>query len=189
MVRNIVLPDALWQALGTFESAFRRDAIADAPVARIVDGIAALPPAEIGRAEYEIAHGADLSWYAYGNPRPRARVWLAREPSPAVLFLFHRDGFIRQAALDVLPATAVTPFVFAGLARRLNDWVEQVRTAAVGCAARLFPDLDAIIVVDAARHPRRRRASAARGSGALAHRPTSPLGRDGQQSMDVGHDL
>ncbi|HWD28249.1 MAG TPA: hypothetical protein VG387_13850 [Rhizomicrobium sp.] len=150
--RNLVLPDPLWQALGEFESAFRRDVIADAPIAQIVDGIAALPPDKLGRAAYEINRATDLSWCAYGSPRPRAQAWLAREPSLAVLFLFHRNGFVRQAALGALPATAVTPFVFAGVARRLNDWVEQVRGAAVVCAARVFADLDAAIVAEAARH-------------------------------------
>jgi len=62
-----------------------------------------------------------------------------RLPELAYLFVFHRDGFVRELALDQMQELQ-SPFYVAALAFRLNDWVAQVRAAAVRCAERVFPN-------------------------------------------------
>ena len=66
------------------------------------------------------------------------------------IFLFHRDGRLREAALRKVSGPLPSPFVFAAVAWRLNDWVEPVRTAAAECAARAFPVSQASTIADAA---------------------------------------
>jgi hypothetical protein len=68
----------------------------------------------------------------------------------AWLFLFHRSGFVREAALRRIAAPPATPFFFAALAWRMNDWVPEVRTAAAACARRVFPLTAVDVVVPAA---------------------------------------
>ncbi len=64
---------------------------------------------------------------------------LARVPGLEFLFLFHRDGHVREAALRKVAEPVPAAFLFAALAWRLNDWVAEVRAAAVDCATRTFP--------------------------------------------------
>ena len=56
----------------------------------------------------------------------------------AWLFLFHPNGYVREAALDSLNNPPTSPFFFAALAWRLNDWVPAVRQAAQRCAERVL---------------------------------------------------
>lgn len=65
------------------------------------------------------------------------------------LFLFHADGYVREAAVNKL-ATAASPFFVAALALRLNDWVPEVRRAASLAIARVFGDGDAPVMAEAA---------------------------------------
>ncbi len=64
---------------------------------------------------------------------------MAADPRYAWIFLFHFNGRVREAALDALVDPPATPFAFAAIALRLNDWAQPVRAAAVRCAERLFP--------------------------------------------------
>ncbi|CAN5432685.1 hypothetical protein BH10PSE14_BH10PSE14_26000 [soil metagenome] len=66
------------------------------------------------------------------------------------LFLFHRDGHIREAALHKLVDPIPGAFLFVALAWRLNDWVSQVRSAAVDCALRVFPVTAPEVIADGA---------------------------------------
>ncbi len=75
---------------------------------------------------------------------------LAQNPDYAWLFLFHGNGFVREAALDAINDPPASPFFLAALAWRLNDWVPQVRDAAAECARRVLPQIDADIAANAA---------------------------------------
>ncbi len=66
------------------------------------------------------------------------------------LFLFHRDGYLREAALRKISGPLPSAFAFAAVSWRLNDWVQPVRAAAVDCAKRSFPLTPAPIVASAA---------------------------------------
>lgn len=64
---------------------------------------------------------------------------LERQPSLKYLFIFHADGRIREAALQKMIEPLPSPFIFAAVAWRLNDWAAPVRKAAVECGRRTFP--------------------------------------------------
>jgi hypothetical protein len=66
------------------------------------------------------------------------------------LFLFHRDGWLREAALRKIEGPLPNAFLFAAVAWRLNDWVAPVRRAADACARASFPLTPASIIADAA---------------------------------------
>jgi hypothetical protein len=68
----------------------------------------------------------------------------------AWFFLFHRSGYIREAALWHVSAPPKSPFFFAALALRLNDWVAQVRQAAKRCFKRISDEVATNVAADAA---------------------------------------
>jgi len=70
--------------------------------------------------------------------------------SGLVLFLVPRDGRLREAASRKLSGGLPTPFVFAAVALRLNDWAAPVQKAAIQCASRCFPFTNRDIVALAA---------------------------------------
>lgn len=97
-----------------------------------------------------------LRWI--GAPRTE-RELLADEPELAWIFLFHRSGFLRQAALDALPGAPRSSFFIAAVALRLNDWVPQVRAAASRAFDRLLADVDPVLIAGAAHYLATRRRS------------------------------
>jgi hypothetical protein len=66
------------------------------------------------------------------------------------LYLFHGSGYLREAALKALDEPLESPFLFACVAYRLNDWVKEVRQAALACAERTFRQTSPHIVAKAA---------------------------------------
>lgn len=70
-------------------------------------------------------------------------------PTPTWLDLCHGDGHVRERALHTLSGAAPDGFFLALVARRLNDWVPQVRTAARGAWPRLAGGSNPAHVVDA----------------------------------------
>ncbi len=122
-------------------------------LARALELIGELPLENIEQADRAIAFYARLyqqapkigviSWL---RGRRNARHQLVREANLAYLFLFHRNGHLREAALRALVGGISSPFFFAVVAWRLNDWVPEVRQAAVDCAGRCFPKSDPEVV-------------------------------------------
>jgi len=115
-------------------------------LAPIVRELALLRPTDIARAEKEICDAADLGFRWSGGPtvgwqqshRLCAASQLKAVPDLAYLFIFHRDGNVREAALRSLEGTMPGAFFATAIAWRMNDWVSQVRDAAAACAARSF---------------------------------------------------
>lgn len=117
----------------------------------VVQGLNGLPPALLAQAEREVVETARLYHWNYRrrdvpstfkrwfSPRLSDSEQLHRVPDLEYLFLFHRDGLIREAALKKMAGPIPSAFLFVAVAWRLNDWVTQVRAAAVDCAARVFP--------------------------------------------------
>lgn len=62
----------------------------------------------------------------------------------------HRNGYVREAALNALEVPIVSAEELRELADRLNDWVPEVRTAALAAARRLFATASTDAVVAAA---------------------------------------
>ena len=71
-------------------------------------------------------------------------------PDLAWFLLFHADGRWRELALDRIAELPSSAFRFLSIAVRLNDWVSQVRGAAVDCAQRLFPSTSPTVIAEAA---------------------------------------
>jgi hypothetical protein len=124
-----------------------------ASLERVLADLEDLPAEAVSRASCEINAAMRLGWarpartkpnrlldlIRRATPPPSERELMAADPRFAWLFLFHSNGRIREAALDALADPPATPFAFAAIAFRLNDWAEPVRAAAVRCAERLFP--------------------------------------------------
>lgn len=124
----------------------------------ILDEINGLKASVIVRADSEIAYSANLQKWRRRyplivrlfSPRMVDVDQLGRIPNLEYLFLFHRDGYIREAALKRIASAIPSPFLFAAIAWRLNDWVLPVRKAAAECALRCFPMTSPAIVAEAA---------------------------------------
>lgn len=129
----------------------------DDELEEILAELAALPANEIVRASKEINAAARLGWWhkerkQWGQWSNRWPEWqlLRSNPNYAWLFLFHFDGFVREAALDAIHDPPPSPFFFAALAWRLNDWAEPVRRAARRCAERVLPPASVDVAANAA---------------------------------------
>ncbi len=128
---------------------------------RAVDLMSDLSPADIARADSAIADAALL--HIHRQVPSRVGLWLRfrtnvsdmeqllRTPGLEKLFIFHRDGRLREAALVRLSGGLPNPFLFAAIAWRLNDWAYPVRAAAVLCARRCFPSTAPAVVAATAR--------------------------------------
>jgi len=118
--------------------------------------LAKLPASSISRIDGLIATQAQLYqyWRSYStNPThdiSDVLELMLRTPKLEYLFLFHKDGYAREGALDKLPGSLPSPFFVAAVALRLNDWVAPVRQAAANCARRCFPLTHPDILAEAA---------------------------------------
>jgi hypothetical protein len=156
--RRSALPASLREKLNTVGSRLEQKLPANREFEGILDGLNALPAHTIVRAEAEISVEANLhKWrrpYSLMHPLFAPYVedidQLKRVPSMEFLFIFHRDGFIREAALRSLRSPLQSSFFVAALAWRLNDWVAEVRKAAAECASYCLPVTPPAIIAEAA---------------------------------------
>ncbi len=116
-----------------------------------------IDPGHVARVDGEIAAAADLHRQVHLSPlsrlftrQPSGAAQLLRTPGLEYLFIFHRDGRLREAALLKVTGGLPNPFLFAAVLWRLNDWAEPVRQAATRCANRSFPITDPGIVAQTA---------------------------------------
>lgn len=123
-----------------------------AELGQVLRWLGQLPPEVVFRAEREIADAARLWFRPQQTDISRAALLdlLGRAAGLEFLLLFHRDGYVREAALRKIGGGLNSAFVFSAVALRLNDWVPQVREAAAECAGRTFPLTDAESIARAA---------------------------------------
>lgn len=141
-----MLPAPLEGALRDVGQLLSRRKDVRAPLEQIVKQLALLRSADIARAEREISNAAGLEFRWSGGaisgwPQPQrehAVRQLRLNPELAYLLIFHRDGYLREAALRSLGGPVPSAFFATAIAWRMNDWVPQVRDAAAACAARTF---------------------------------------------------
>ncbi|WP_265563889.1 hypothetical protein [Sphingomicrobium arenosum] len=117
-----------------------------------------IPPGEFVRLAPHIIDAARLfhrwkraNWF--GKPyriATRHKEQIMEAPGLATPFLLHRDGRLREIALQRLVDGLPSPFVVTLLAYRLNDWVPEVRRAARDAACRVLPRTDATAIAIAA---------------------------------------
>jgi hypothetical protein len=124
----------------------------------VLDCLNALAPSTINMAEREIADLANLKRWRREIPflkRAFSRRisdidQLNQRSDLKYLFLFHRDGMVREQALRRIRDPLPSAFLFAAIAWRLNDWVPEVRQAAADCGARCFVRTPADCIAQAA---------------------------------------
>lgn len=153
-----ILHPPLARALARVGSRLRAEQDVNTDFVGVVEGLNALSPTDLARAEKEIFEVAALFHCAWGTPsdrtrlfrsRVQARTQLAHVPGLEYLFVFHRDGRLRESALQKISGGLPSAFLFAVVVARLNDWVPEVRVAAAECAFRNFPLTDAASVAEA----------------------------------------
>jgi hypothetical protein len=133
--------------------------VSDAALAVAVSALSGLPPQIIGWADAKIARFGQLArredrgrlgLLNLIHPRLSALNLLDQRHKLALVFVFHRDGYVRERALNYINAVPASPFFVAALAWRLNDWVLPVRLAARRCAQRVFPTISADVIAASA---------------------------------------
>lgn len=100
-------------------------------------------------APAEVAARSRFWGGAYFSPKGRsdaARDAMKVEPESAWIFCDDPSGYIREAALNRLSDAPTSPGRLVMLVLRLNDWVPEVRFAALGTAQRLLPGTNADII-------------------------------------------
>ena len=147
-----VLPQQLQLGLASFARSLDRGVADPADVSSLTAMIGALPPGEIAPAMAHIATAAGLHghapvriveggswWTLFTGPRHvrNDAELLAETTNLEYLFLFHRSGYLREAALNKLDGALPGAFYVAAITYRLNDWVPQVRHAARDCLSRV----------------------------------------------------
>jgi hypothetical protein len=139
--RRPILPPALVAKLSALGATLEHGR-PDPELAGVLADMSALPADKIVRACSEIVASARLGWapgrQSGWSPEWLKQAYLQKEPNYAWLFLFHPNGFVREAALDAINDPPSSPFFLAALAWRLNDWVRPVRAAAKRCAERVL---------------------------------------------------
>lgn len=159
-----VLPEGVAKRLDRVGERMARGRVTAEVLEAALQVLDPLPPHIVERARSEIVERCGLRTgsrrlnpllrlIAFAVPSlapPSSRSLLRDVPGLEHLFLFHSSGFMREAALDRIHSGARSPFFFAAIAYRLNDWVDEVRAAAARCAARTFPGTEPGIVAAAA---------------------------------------
>ena len=157
--RKLILPESLCQSLEAIGKTIGDGFIRPADLVAALAQIVVLPPSVIAKADGEIAFHARLSprWVPVQEvshrlyQRSGRDADLLREMSGLeYLLVFHRDGYIREAALAKFDGELTGAFFFAAIAYRLNDWAGMVREAALKAARRTFPKTKPEVVVGAA---------------------------------------
>ena len=151
-------PEGLEDLLSQVGKAVERGRISSGPLDQALHALGSLPPHMIVKAGPFVRQAANLS---YRWPEPSRRWWqfpqrrseqelLDHHRELAFLFLFHSNGYLREAALAKIDGPLESAFWFTAIARCTNDAVEEVRFAAEACAQRTFPKTDAATIVEAA---------------------------------------
>ena len=134
--KHSILAQRIGPLASEFGPALEQGRVTEAVIGQFVDALAGLPAGMVSQVDIW------LPWQAGLHRRPGAGVFygdrLKRHPRIAWLFLFHRDGYVREAALDSLTEPPPSSFFVAALALRMNDWVEPVALAATRRFAKLL---------------------------------------------------
>jgi hypothetical protein len=161
-MKGSILPASLRAEIAALTAAAAAGRDVGPLLATYIAAIAGLAPETVAKVSQEVRLAGRL-W-----PRPERRTLrdilsgagiptrqvelaaLERTPRLAALYVFHGDGWIREAALSAWPDPPASALELAAIVLRLNDWVGPVRQSATACAQRLFPRTRAAVVAAAA---------------------------------------
>lgn len=130
--------DKIASALRPIRGSTDLTALSAADVEAAILALSKLPPCDLQQARFVIEDALDqrtrnLNW------QQNAQQQLKANPRLAALLMFHYSGYARQAALDVMDWPLDGGIFVTALVARLNDWVPEVRVAALRCAERVLP--------------------------------------------------
>jgi hypothetical protein len=151
-----VLTARFHSTLTEYKEARRNNRLPHELLVRLTKELEAQTPSHIAQSEGLIANTAELF---YWEPKPSliARIFksrisdrtlLAENEELKSLFIFHKNGFLREVALDQISGPISSPYLVAALAWRLNDWVAEVRESATRCAERCLPKTDGQVIAN-----------------------------------------
>jgi hypothetical protein len=153
-----LLPTELRQLLTAVGTHLSKGESVAAELPAVISAMSALPAATISQSALQIATTAKLfrqraesSWSQKLFRQPLTdKEQLLKLPNLQYLFLFHFDGRIREISLRRINEGLPSPFWFAAICLRLNDWADPVRKAALSCAERCFPLTTPDVIADGA---------------------------------------
>ena len=158
MCESTILPSPLAETLRHVGSKLADRRRIGGDLASLPELLGAVSVSDFPRAEREIVSAACL--YSWRRPMTYLERLFGRTVFDTdqlkkidgleYLFIFHRDGRLREAALQKLSGPLPNAFLFTAIAWRLNDWAPAVRVAAADCARQTFPQTPAAIVAQAA---------------------------------------
>lgn len=153
MARTALLSSEQVMALADLGAKLQAGDDAASSVSLALDLLTDLDPGHVARVDGEIAAAAGLyrepQQSIFGSllfPGRSGASQLLRTPGLEYLFVFHREGRLREAALLKITGGLPSPFLFAAVLWRLNDWAEPVRRAAARCASRSFAVTEPTVV-------------------------------------------
>ena len=148
------LTPSLGTALSDFRSARETSGNMANTLKAVVSQLGYQSPATIANADGEIANAAGLHWWQpeqstlqliFSRQTSEGQL-LQKTPGLEYLYIFHRNGRLREQALNRVHGPLPSGFIVAAVAWRLNDWVSQVRDSAVNCAKRCFDQTDPAVL-------------------------------------------
>ncbi|MBW8640007.1 hypothetical protein K1W69_22620 [Hoeflea sp. WL0058] len=161
--KRSVLPPSLQQALKDVGPCLKSGTVSLRQVAYLRDRYRTVCPSTMYHASSHIRQIAEI-WentpYAptiRAIQKPLIRLGALRSspfqqirnmPDLAWLYLFHGSGYVREASLSSIQTAPLSAFEYAAIAYRLNDWVAQVRDAALDCAERVLGKADPAIAAE-----------------------------------------
>jgi hypothetical protein len=158
---SAILPEELRLSVIEFGRRLEQPAMLQPVTDSVFSGMVLLPPENAVKAGSDILHAAGLyQWRGRPAVQDRQTRFAAifsrfKRAEPDVvktirnieyIFLFHGNGYLRQAALEKITGPLPASFIVAAIIMRLDDWVGEVRQAALDCAERTLPRTDSAIL-------------------------------------------
>lgn len=158
--RSVLPPDAQTAVFELGQAIENRTSLSK-QISKFRDALKTVPASSVPRASREIREIAKI-YESYHQPvqtsgffsklliaiklKPTLLDKLNSNPDLGWLLIFHGNGYVRQAALEKLNDAPNSEFEFSAIVYRLNDWVENIRTAAAQYATSFFPKTCSVIV-------------------------------------------
>jgi len=152
----IKIEPSLHSALAAYKTAYEAGGNISPIIKSILLSLGQQTPAKISNLDYAIADIAGLSWYKsvptmfqkIFNQKKSERELLLQITGLEYLYIFHRNGRLREQALNRINGPLPNSFLVAAIVWRLNDWVPQVRLSAANCLQRCFNQTEPNIIAE-----------------------------------------
>jgi hypothetical protein len=153
-MRNVTLSHGLHLALTEYLMALASGGDISNVLNTVIEQTADEPPSSISSADSQIAEVAGLSLrsskqsifqHIFRREITDSQL-LLMTPRLEYLYIFHRNGYIREKALVRIHGPLPNSFIVAAIAWRMNDWAPRVRDSAIECAKRCFDKTDPVFL-------------------------------------------